>query len=81
LKNGKIIPTGSIGDIQDFCCWQSCAMLQITSLKNLLSQLIADEMEEKQSCSFVYAGIAFCKLQHLVLTSPVKNQAVFFNEK
>jgi len=56
-------------------------MLQITSLRNLLSQLIADEMEEKQSCSFVYAGIAFCKLQHLVLTIPVKNQAVLFNEK
>ncbi|KAG6770578.1 hypothetical protein POTOM_026263 [Populus tomentosa] len=51
-------------------------MLQITSLGNLPSQLIADEMEKNQSCSFVYAGIAFCKLEHLVLTIPVKNQAV-----
>ncbi|CAK7353102.1 unnamed protein product [Dovyalis caffra] len=72
-SNGKIIPIGSIGDIQSLLLAVMCHVANYLSKKSSVP-VITDEMDQKQSCCFVDAGIAYCKLQHLVHTIPVKTQ-------
>ncbi|EEF45833.1 conserved hypothetical protein [Ricinus communis] len=55
---------------------QSVSQLKMDPSLNTQSSvpMIADETEQKQGFIFVDAGIAFCKLQHLIPTVNVKTQ-------
>lgn len=72
-SNGKIIHFGSIGDIQSLLLAVMCHIANYLSKKSSMPA-ISEELEQKQICCFVDAGIAYCKLQHLVHTIPVKTQ-------
>ncbi|KDP34142.1 hypothetical protein JCGZ_07713 [Jatropha curcas] len=71
-SNGVIIPTDSIGDIQTLLLAVMCHIAINCFCKRSLAP--ADETEQKQGFCFVDAGIAFCKLQHLIPSVPVKTQ-------
>ncbi|KAJ6749243.1 CALCINEURIN-BINDING PROTEIN CABIN 1-RELATED [Salix purpurea] len=72
-SNGKIIPFGSIGDIQSLLLAVMCHVANYLSKKSSVP-VISEDLEQKQICCFVDACIAYCKLQHLVHTIPVKTQ-------
>jgi calcineurin-binding protein cabin-1 len=76
LQNGKIIHFGSIGDIQSLLLAVMCHSANYLSKKSSVPA-ISEELEQKQICCFVDAGIAYCKLQHLVHTIPVKTQVSY----
>ncbi|KAJ9183530.1 hypothetical protein P3X46_007373 [Hevea brasiliensis] len=73
-SNGVVIPMGSISDIQTLLLAVMCHVAINCLCKRSSAPVIADETDQKQGFCFVDAGIAFCKLQHLIPTVPVKTQ-------
>ncbi|PON67874.1 Signal transduction response regulator [Parasponia andersonii] len=69
--DANIIPASSINDIQSLLLSVMCNVAGIFLCKKSSGLLIVDQTE--RHC-FVEAAIAFCKLQHLNLTVPVKTQ-------
>lgn len=70
LQNCVVTPMGIITDIQTLLLAVMCHV----AINCLCKRSSADESEQKQEFCFVDAGIAFCKLQHLIPTVPVKTQ-------
>lgn len=70
-SNGYTIPISSVGDIQSLLSSVMCNVASILISKKS-SGLEVDDQAEK--FCFVDAAIAFCKLQHLNPTLPVKTQ-------
>ncbi|OAY54221.1 calcineurin-binding protein 1 isoform X4 [Manihot esculenta] len=69
-SNCVVTPMGIITDIQTLLLAVMCHV----AINCLCKRSSADESEQKQEFCFVDAGIAFCKLQHLIPTVPVKTQ-------
>ncbi|CBI20600.3 unnamed protein product, partial [Vitis vinifera] len=71
-SNAIIVPMSIIGDIQTLLLAVMCNFAN-TFLKKKSSGLVTvDQSEQKQRCCFVDIAIAFCKLQHLNPSTPVK---------
>uniref|UniRef100_A0A803QRQ8 Uncharacterized protein n=1 Tax=Cannabis sativa TaxID=3483 RepID=A0A803QRQ8_CANSA len=69
--DSNIVPASTIKDIQSLLLSVMCNIAGIFLSKKASGLEIADQIE--RHC-FVEAAIAFCKLQHLNLTVPVKTQ-------
>ncbi|XP_062097200.1 calcineurin-binding protein 1 isoform X2 [Humulus lupulus] len=69
--DGNIVPASTVKDIQSLLLSVMCNIAGIFLSKKSSGLVIADQTE--RHC-FVEAAIAFCKLQHLNLTVPVKTQ-------
>ncbi|KAF8407122.1 hypothetical protein HHK36_006247 [Tetracentron sinense] len=72
-SDGFSIPVSSIGDIQSLLLTVMCNIVNVFLCKKS-SVLGTTETEQQESRCFVDAAIAFCKLQHLNQTVPVKTQ-------
>ncbi|KAK9273730.1 hypothetical protein L1049_018540 [Liquidambar formosana] len=72
--SGITVLMSNIGDIQSLLLVVMCNIASIFLYKRSSGLPIADQTERRQSCCFVDAAIAFCKLQHLNPTVPVKTQ-------
>ncbi|XP_041019240.1 calcineurin-binding protein 1 isoform X3 [Juglans microcarpa x Juglans regia] len=70
-SNGVIVPISCIGDIQSLLLSVMCNVASILSCKKSSGLVVGDQAER---CCFVDSAIAFCKLQHLKPTLPVKTQ-------
>ncbi|KAG6649279.1 calcineurin-binding protein 1 isoform X3 [Carya illinoinensis] len=70
-SNGVIVPMSCIGDIQSLLLSVMCNVASILSCKKSSGLVVGDQAER---CCFVDSAIAFCKLQHLKPTLPVKAQ-------
>ncbi|KNA19664.1 hypothetical protein SOVF_059500 isoform B [Spinacia oleracea] len=68
------IPRNSIADIQALLLALMCNIARMCFCKKPSDVSSPDQNEEKQKCFFVNAVIAFCKLQHLDLSIPIKTQ-------
>ncbi|KAI4376285.1 hypothetical protein MLD38_014066 [Melastoma candidum] len=64
-SDDTVISTSSIRDIQTLLLAAMCYYVSSFSSKKSSSSLPFAQTEEKKSCSFVGAAIAFCKFQHL----------------
>ncbi|XP_050215322.1 calcineurin-binding protein 1 isoform X2 [Mercurialis annua] len=73
-SNGVVIPIASIGNIQTLLLAFMCHVAINFLSKQSSAIAMGDETEQKQGFSFVDAGIAFCKLQHIIPTVTVKTQ-------
>ncbi|KAM6562519.1 hypothetical protein CsatB_022517 [Cannabis sativa] len=69
--DSNIVPASTVKDIQSLLLSVMCNIAGIFLSKKASGLEIADQIE--RHC-FVEAAIAFCKLQHLNLTVPVKTQ-------
>ncbi|KAJ4958761.1 hypothetical protein NE237_025872 [Protea cynaroides] len=67
-------PLQCIGDIQSLLLTVMCNIVSIFLCKKSSGSGSAEQTELKESLCFVDAAIAFCKLQHLNQTVPVKSQ-------
>ncbi|KAJ4839309.1 hypothetical protein Tsubulata_018120 [Turnera subulata] len=74
LQNDIIVPVGTISDIQTLLLGVMCHIAINYLCKKSSVPLVTDEIEQRQRGCFIDAGIAFCKLQHLLLSIPVKIQ-------
>lgn len=74
LQNGIVYPVSIIGDLQSLLLAVMLNVARNFLSKKSLEPVIADQSEQKQKCCFLSAAIAFCKLQHLNSTIPVKTQ-------
>lgn len=72
--NGIVYPVSIIGDLQSLLLAVMLNVARNFLSKKSLEPVIADQSEQKQKCCFLSAAIAFCKLQHLNSTIPVKTQ-------
>lgn len=68
------IPRNSIADIQALLLALMCNIARMCFCKKPSGVSSPDYGEQKQRCFFVNAAIAFCKLQHLDLTIPIRTQ-------
>lgn len=73
-SNGINVSIDTISDIQSLLLGIMCHVAVNYLGKKPPEGFVTDEMEQKQKGCFIDAGIAFCKLQHLVLSNPVKTQ-------
>ncbi|KAJ8774813.1 hypothetical protein K2173_017259 [Erythroxylum novogranatense] len=74
INDGNIVPLGIIGDIQSLLVAVMRHIATNYLCKGSSVSVSADETEQKQTRCFLDAVIAFCKLQHLVPTIPIKTQ-------
>lgn len=72
--NNVTVPRDIIGDIQRLLLTLMCNIAKMCFCKNSSGVTNPDQTEQKQRCFFVNAAIAFCKLQHIDLTVPMKSQ-------
>ncbi|KAL5558617.1 hypothetical protein UlMin_034828 [Ulmus minor] len=70
-SSSNIVPASSIGDIQSLLLSVMSNIAGIFLSRKSYGLEIADQTEK---CCFVEAAIAFCKLQHLNPTVPIKTQ-------
>ncbi|XP_057248653.1 calcineurin-binding protein 1 isoform X2 [Beta vulgaris subsp. vulgaris] len=68
------IPRSNIADIQILLLALMCNIARMCFGKKPAGVSTSDHREQKQRCFFVNAAIAFCKLQHLDLSIPIKTQ-------
>ncbi|XP_010244392.1 PREDICTED: uncharacterized protein LOC104588240 [Nelumbo nucifera] len=73
-SEGFCVPVGSIGNIQSLLLTVMCNIVSILLCKKSSGLGTVDQTEQQESRCFVDAAIAFCKLQHLDQTVPVKSQ-------
>ena len=74
LQNNVTVPRDIIGDIQRLLLTLMCNIAKMCFCKNSSGVTNPDQTEQKQRCFFVNAAIAFCKVQHIDLTVPMKSQ-------
>ena len=74
LQNGVIGPMKVIKDIQSILLVLMCNVANKYLCKKSSGLGISDENLQGQICYFVDAAIAFCKLQHLSPSVPIKTQ-------
>ncbi|KAL2940174.1 Calcineurin-binding protein 1 [Bienertia sinuspersici] len=72
--NDTTIPRSSVANIQILLLALMCNIARMCFCKKLSGISSPDHREQKQRYFFVNAAIAFCKLQHLDLTIPIKTQ-------
>ncbi|KAJ4708134.1 Tetratricopeptide repeat (TPR)-like superfamily protein [Melia azedarach] len=72
--NGFVALVSSICDIQSLLLAVMCNVASNFLSKKSCGPLNVDQTDQKQQCCFVDAVTAFCKLQHLNPTVPVKTQ-------
>ncbi|KAL2340079.1 hypothetical protein Fmac_008019 [Flemingia macrophylla] len=65
------VPTSSICEMQSLLLLSMSYVANILGCNNASAQVIS---EQAASSCFVDAAIVFCKLQHLILTTPIKTQ-------
>ncbi|KAL5850527.1 hypothetical protein ACOSQ4_008540 [Xanthoceras sorbifolium] len=73
-SNSFVIPESRIGDLQSLLLVVMCNVASNFLCKKSSGRAVVDETDQKQQCCIVDAATAFCKLQHLNLTVPVKTQ-------
>ncbi|XP_038700299.1 calcineurin-binding protein 1 isoform X1 [Tripterygium wilfordii] len=75
-SNGVSDIVSIVGDIQSLLLAVMCHVASNYFLKQSSAPVIADQVlaGQKQRCCFVDAAVAFCKLQHLYPSIPVKTQ-------
>jgi calcineurin-binding protein cabin-1 len=74
LQNSFVVPESRIGDLQSLLLVVMCNVASNFLCKKSSGPVVVDETDQKQQCCFVDAATAFCKLQHLNPTVPVKTQ-------
>ncbi|KAJ0030881.1 hypothetical protein Pint_12896 [Pistacia integerrima] len=73
-SNGFVVPLSSISDIQSLLLAVMCNVASNFLCKKSSGPVIVDQTDQKVECCFVDAATAFCKIQHLNPTVPVKTQ-------
>ncbi|KAK3213035.1 hypothetical protein Dsin_017741 [Dipteronia sinensis] len=73
-SNSFVVPESRIGDLQSLLLVVMCNVASNFLCKKSCGPVVVDETDQKQQCCFVDAATAFCKLQHLNPTVPVKTQ-------
>lgn len=74
MQDGLSIPISIIGDIQSLILAVMCSVVGIFLCQKSSGLGTGNQTEHVECRCFVDAAIAFCKLQHLIPSIPVKTQ-------
>ncbi|KAL2548434.1 Tetratricopeptide repeat (TPR)-like superfamily protein [Forsythia ovata] len=73
-ENSNGVPMTVVGDIQSLLLALMCNIAGTYFSKKSSGLGVPHSIEQTERCSFVDAAIAFCKLQHLDFSVPIKTQ-------
>ncbi|XP_011081728.1 uncharacterized protein LOC105164707 [Sesamum indicum] len=74
-ENSKKVPVAAIGGIQSLLLTFLCDIANSCFAKKSFGLGGLESIEQAEQCYFVDTAIAFCKLQHLNFSVPIKSQA------